>query len=284
VAGAATVMMQAGLRGDGGSGNTTNAASDMRTIKVLLMNGAVKPADWTNSSSSPLDARYGAGVLNVLNSYEQLAGGKHVPIVSNTVALNVAHPPTGATGSISTLSGWDFNTNTSSMNKDRVSHYYFNVTNGTGSFISSATLVWNRQYNTNNINTLALFLYNCANSNLMMCSTSLVDNVQHIYTNNLAQGRYDLQVWKAGGTYVSASETYALAWEFVPIPALSISDDATMLSWSLYPAGFHVESSTNLTVPAWSTNNLPVSSITNGVNNIQVDATNGSQFFRLRSL
>ena len=39
--------MQAGLRGDGGS--DTNAAADMRTIKALLLNGAVKPADWTNS-------------------------------------------------------------------------------------------------------------------------------------------------------------------------------------------------------------------------------------------
>ena len=51
-----------------------------------------------------------------------------------------------------------------------------------------------------------------------MCSTSLVDNVEHVYVPQLAQGRYDLQVWKAGGipglTIVSAAEPYALAWEF----------------------------------------------------------------------
>ena len=67
--------MQAALRGDGGS--DTNSAADMRTIKALLLNGAIKPADWTNNPPSPLDTRYGAGVLNVFNSYEQLAGGKH---------------------------------------------------------------------------------------------------------------------------------------------------------------------------------------------------------------
>jgi hypothetical protein len=283
VAGATAVMMQAGLRGDGGS--DTNSAFDLRTIKALLLNGAVKPLDWTNSCSSPLDARYGAGVLNLLNSYEQLVGGKHGPVVSGSVTTNDAHPPIGAIGSVSVLSGWDFNTNTSTSTLDRVSHYYFNVTNGTGSFIATATLVWNRQYNQANINALALFLYDCANSNLVMCSTSLVDNVQHIYTNNLSQGRYDLQVWKAGGTNtVSASETYSLAWQFVPIPTLSISGDATALTWPIYPAGFHVETATNLAVPAWSTNNLPVPTITNGVNNIQMDVTNGSQFFRLRSL
>ena len=104
--------MQAGLRGDGGS--DTNSAADMRTVKALLLNGAVKPADWTNNPPSPLDPRYGAGVLNVFNSYEQLAGGKHGYIASTSVPTGSAHPPTGATGTIGALSGWDFNTNTSS--------------------------------------------------------------------------------------------------------------------------------------------------------------------------
>jgi len=95
VAGAAADLMQAALRGDGGS--NTNAAFDMRTIKALLLNGAVKPLGWTNSNSSPLDARYGAGVVNVFNAYEQLAGGKHGFIASTTVGTGGAHPPTGAT-------------------------------------------------------------------------------------------------------------------------------------------------------------------------------------------
>ncbi len=63
VAGAAADLMQAALRGDGGS--DTNSAFNLRTIKALLINGAVKPLGWTNSSFFPLDARYGAGVLNV---------------------------------------------------------------------------------------------------------------------------------------------------------------------------------------------------------------------------
>ncbi|HEY5040881.1 MAG TPA: S8 family serine peptidase, partial [Verrucomicrobiae bacterium] len=106
VSGAAALLMQASLRGDGGG--DTNSAFDIRTIKALLLNGAVKPTDWTNISPSPLDTRYGAGVLNVLNSYEQLAGGKHGYVISTTVSTGGAHPPTGATGSIAVLSGWDF--------------------------------------------------------------------------------------------------------------------------------------------------------------------------------
>lgn len=289
VAGAAAVLMQAALRGDGGS--DTNDAFDMRTIKALLLNGAVKPAGWTNSTSSPLDARYGAGVLNVFNSYEQLVGGKHSFITTTTVSMGGAHPPTGATGNISVLNGWDFNTNSSTTFDDAVNHYYFEVTNNVGGaqFTATATLVWNRQKNQSSINNLNLFLYNCANSNLVLCSTSVVDNVEHIYVPQLAPGRYDLQVWKAGGipvvNIVSAAETYALAWEFVPTPTLAVTSSGGVpaITWPLYPAGFFVESTTDLLSPDWSTNSLPASVITGQQNYLLLNATNPEQFFRLRS-
>jgi hypothetical protein len=282
VAGAAAVLMQAGLRGDGSS--DTNSAADIRTVKALLLNGAVKPADWTNGAASPLDARYGAGVLNVFNSYKQLTGGKHGYIVSTSVSTGGAHPPTGASGTVSTLSGWDFNTNTSSSSSDGVNHYYFNVTNGVSNaaFTVTATLVWNRQRNQTNINNLNLFLYNAANSNLVAVSTSAVDNVEHIFVPNLAQGRYDLQVWKAGGSFVSSSETYALTFEFFSTP-LNIARSGTnvVLKWPIYPAAFVLQAATNLAAPVWNTNN-PAPAVTNSQNCVTLGATNGSQFFRLR--
>jgi hypothetical protein len=282
VSGAAAVLMQAGARGDGGS--STNAAADIRTVKALLLNGAVKPADWTNNAPSPLDTRYGAGVLNIFNSYEQLAGGRHGYIVSTSVSTGGAHPPTGASGMVSTLSGWDFNTNTSSSTSDGVNHYYFNVTNGVSEamFTATATLVWNRQRNKSGINNLNLFLYNAANSNLVAVSTSAVDNVEHIFVPNLAQGRYDLQVWKAGGSFVSSSETYALAFEFFSMPlGIVISGTNVVLQWPLYPAGFVLESATNLNPPvSWNTNG-PAPVVTNNQNSVVMGITNTSLFFRL---
>jgi hypothetical protein len=82
-------------------------------------------------------------VLNVFNSYEQLVGGKHGYIVSTSVSTNSPHPPAGDTGTVSVLSGWDFNTNSSSATSDVVKHYYFNVTNGVSNatFTATATLV-----------------------------------------------------------------------------------------------------------------------------------------------
>ena len=283
VAGAAAVMGQAGLRGDGGS--DTNSAADIRTVKALLLNGAIKPADWTNNASSPLDTRYGAGVLNVFNSYKQLIGGKRGYIVSTSVSIGNPHPPTGATGTVGVLSGWDFNTNSSSATSDVVKHYYCNVTNGVSNatFTATATLVWNRHRSQTSINNLDLFLYNAISSNLVACSTSLVDNVEHIWLPRLPQGRYDLQVFKSGGATITTNETYALAFEFFSM-SLNVAKSGTnvVLKWPVYPTGFILESTTNLISPIlWSTNN-PAPAVTNSQNCVTLGATNGSQFFRLR--
>jgi hypothetical protein len=279
VSGAAAVLMQAALRGDGGS--DTNSAFDMRTIKALLLNGAVKPADWAASSSSPLDPRYGAGVVNVFNAYEQLAGGKHFFCAANGLAVGAVHPPVAVTNFIAALSGWDFNTNSTSATNDAVNHYCFNVPGGT----VTATLVWNRQFGETNINNMALFLFNAANSNLVACSTSLVDNVQQIFVPQLAAGLYDLQVLKNGGNnVVSDDETYALAWAFVA-PTLSLVGSGTnaALTWPVYPAGFGVEATINLASAVWSTNTSSPSLITNRMNTLSLNTTNAAQFFRLRS-
>lgn len=287
VAGAAAVLIQAALRGDGGS--DTNSAADLRMVKALLLNGAVKPADWTNSESSPLDFRYGAGVANVFNSYEQLAGGKQENFVSDSVSAGAAHPPIAATNFISALSAWDFNSCVSFNHPatDAVNHYFFNVTNALANsgFSATATLVWNRQQGQTAINDLNLFLYNCANSNLVMCSTSLVDNVEHIFVPRLPQGRYDLQVWKAGGSgIVSTAENYALAWNFSSeILSATKSGTNLNLSWPIYPAGFAVAATTNLTSPVWRTNNFPTPAFTNGQNVISIPATNAVEFFRLQT-
>jgi len=284
VSGAAAVLIQAGLRGDGGA--DTNSAVAICTLKALLINGAIKPVGWTNLSPSPLDAYYGAGVLNVFDSYHQLAGGKQGYNATSSVITGAAHPPPGAPASAGVLSGWDFNTNTSSSTRDGVNHYYFNVTNGRAgaTFTTTATLVWNRQQNQTAINNLGLFLYNTANSNLVAASISRVDNVQHVWVPRLPAGQYDLQVWKAGGTnLVSPAETYALAFEFFSVP-LSISKTmtTTTLSWPVYPAGFRLASTTNPALPPglWNTN-YPAPTVNQSQNQLTLPTSNTREFFQL---
>jgi hypothetical protein len=282
VTGAAALLQQAGLRGDGGD---TNSAVDMRVTKALLLNGAIKPADWTNQAPSPLDARYGAGVLNVFNSYQQLAAGKHAFSVATFCATNTTPDPAGEGNAINVLSGWDFNTNASVAASNGVNHYYFNVTNGVAgsTFTATATLVWNRHLRTVGINNLDLFLYAAGSGALVACSTSLVDNVEHVYLPRLPQGSYDLQVVKNGGVMISATEPYALAFEFFSTPLnVAASAAGTVLTWPVYPAGFTLQTASGLaSPPVWIslTNLVPV--VTNGQNCVVLPATDGIQIFRL---
>jgi len=99
----------------------------------------------------------------------------------------------------------------------------------------------------------------------------------------LPAGRYDLQVWKVGGSYVSAAEPYALVYSFTS-PALSVthSSAAVTVSWPVYPAGYLLESTTNLLAAnSWNTN-YPAPVISQGQNQLVVaTTTNSPMFFRL---
>ena len=284
VTGGAALLLQAALAGVGGA--DLNSATSPCALKALLINGAVKPPGWTNNSPSPLDRNYGAGIMNVLNSYEQLAGGKHGYDASATVPTGGAHPPTGASATEPVLSGWDYNTNTSSSASDAVNHYYFNVTNAPSgaTFATTATLVWNRHQSQTAINHLKLYLYNTANNNLVSASVSAVDNVQHVWVPNLPAGRYDLQVWKAGGSYVSAAEPYALAYAFTapPLTVSRTSATSATVSWPVYPAGYLLESTTNLLASGGWNTNYPAPAVNQAQNQMVVaTTTNSPTFFRL---
>jgi hypothetical protein len=286
VSGAAAVLLQAATRGDGGA--NVSAAGDSRTLKALLLNGAVKPGDWTNSIIRPLDARYGAGVLNVFNSWKQLGGGQHAFIESTTNASGGAHPPGTNRNNEAVLVGWDFNSianpTSGGTYKERVNHYYFNLATNAGcTFTLTATLVWNRQNGKSAINNLNLFLYDAGASKLITCCTSTVDNIEHIFLKSLPQGRYDLQVQKSPVGQVTASETYALAFEFFNVSlGISVANNAILLSWPVAPAGFNLWSASSLAPPmAWT----PVTAfvaVSNNQNWVSLPASAGSQFFRLQ--
>ncbi len=244
-----------------GTSAYTTAATDIRTVKALLLNGAVKPVGWTNSYSgnngsysynapttnavTPLDPRYGSGVVNAYNSYENLAGGEHT--YSSATSQSIAALPTitssptpGFSGSAteaassthpSTITGWNLATIATTANNNAVENYDFNLTGASSqSWDLTATLSWNKDYNTTGINHLMLFLINSAGQKIAG-STSMLDNVQQINVNpalginSLIPGQYDLAVEMLGGSNaISSSETYALAWNFadptaVPEPA-----------------------------------------------------------------
>jgi hypothetical protein len=210
VTGIAAIMIQAGAAGVGGTSSATEtAATNHLMIKALLMNGATKPAGWTNSSTAPLDPTYGSGIVNAYNSYENLAAGRKLPTMVNGTALPVW-------GSSSTSAGWDLNTLTTTRSTNAVAHYLLDVP---GESVFTSTLTWDRPAGTitdssiqsTTINQFDLLLYNVVNGALME-SISSVDNVQYLYTADLPAGFYDLEVVKEGADAESGTDTYALAF------------------------------------------------------------------------
>ena len=292
VSGVATLMVQAGRGTDLAApvglsasdssianGSTTayiTAATDIRTVKALLLNGAVKPVGWTNSYTvnngnytynavntnavTPFDPRYGSGVVNAYNSYENLAGGEHnySSATSQSIAAlpSVTSSPTANfSGSVSevasatnpaTVTGWNLATIAATSTSNAVENYDFNLTGASvNSWDLTATLTWNKDYNASGINHLMLFLLN-SSGRQVASSTSMLDNVQQININpalginSLAPGQYDLAVEMLGGVNaISTSDTYALAWNVVdpttvPEPA-ALATFAIGLAMSMLP-------------------------------------------------
>lgn len=286
VSGAAAVLLQAARRGDGGAGNISSATNFL-TLKTLLLNGAVKPADWTNSATQPFDYRYGAGILNAANSWRQLAAGRYTFIDATAVGSGNPHPPGANTNNIASLTGWNYAAITPPgplFNRDEIHHYYFNLApTNARPFTLTATLAWNRQNGQNAINGLSLFLYNIATGSLVASSESTVDNVQHIYIPSLPPGRYDLQVEKIIANSVTTSETYALAFEFFNIQtAITRTNGGVTISWPAFPAGFTLQSAASLAAPISWTPATATPTFSSNQNLLTLPPTNTARYFRLQ--
>ncbi|MDZ7617637.1 MAG: PEP-CTERM sorting domain-containing protein [Patescibacteria group bacterium] len=188
---------------DAAAGNSAYAnASNSITVKALLMAGATKdefPA-WDRTPTRPLDEVYGAGELNVYRSYQTLVAGEQDASLTSLVGLT----------------GWDYGTTTGN---DLL--WFFEVGSGLVLDELSAVLTWNRVI-TDGITgagwgdpqsylaNLDLELWSASGFTLdtqLDYSASEVDNVEHIYMQNLAAGRYAFLLPGVG-----AGTDFALAW------------------------------------------------------------------------
>ena len=177
------------------------AARSSLVIKALLMAGATKDefSGWTHTATKPLDSIYGAGEVNIYNSYKALVAGRQQPLAATPLSIN----------------GWD--ANTASLSTRRL--YYFSVPVGQ-KFTLSAVLTWNCHVQPDStwqapvsvVNNLDLALWKADGSynlqNKVSISNSAIDNVEHIYEKSLTAGVYALEVV----TPVDG-EKYGLAWK-----------------------------------------------------------------------
>lgn len=225
VSAAAALLVQQGH--DGGltlsEGSTTIAgvgtvynAERSETIKAALMAGADRhtsntstPASITDyrgagyQTANGLDSRYGAGQVNVYNSYRILAGGEQKSFQNDGADIG--------------MRGFDYGMIGGSNAASRTASYFFDAHSNVTLF---ASLVWNlavsndarlasRLYN------LDLSLHDAATNRLLARSASLLDNTENLFFDLLLGNRYELRVT----TDETDSWDYALAWRMEAAPA-----------------------------------------------------------------
>jgi hypothetical protein len=164
-----------------------------------------------------LDPHYGAGLLNVDQSWLELKAGNQTALTSSGSNSNLQ-----PNGNLRLAAGWDLG---SLPDGNTTNHYFFTapVTGGTSDTFT-ATIDWNvSQWDASDnaiFNNLDLALYDTANtSSPVSVSDSTVDNVQELYAQGLVPGHtYDLRVYESA-SLAGGATTYGLAYAIVPEPS-----------------------------------------------------------------
>jgi hypothetical protein len=208
ISSAATVLLS---YADAHTVTHANARFNSEVIKAQLLAGATKDefSSWQRTTTQPLDIVYGAGELNLYNSYHIMAAGEQD-----------GAPATSLVPAVVTNRGWDFATTTVVPML-----YFFDVPTGQSLDDLSVVLTWNTvqaQLGTVVIPDLSLELFSVTDLSTLGtpldASDSALDNVEHIYVPGLlGPGRYALRVQGDEGF------DYALAWTATAVPEPSMA-------------------------------------------------------------
>ena len=236
-----------GLSTDLVSTATTNRNGDIiynaersEVIKAALMAGAERATsnttaaditdyrtDITNQADNGLDSRFGAGQLNIINSYHIIAAGEQNSIDDAT-----------STGGFIGNSGFDYDPSFGGANGSNGSASYFFST-GIDPVQLVTSLAWNIDIDggsTNNFNDTAtlfdldLFLYDITGAasmndwQLLGSSASQSENTEHLWMTLASNRDYAIQV-RAGSGQAVFEWDYALAWQINPVPPADSDSD-----------------------------------------------------------
>ena len=206
------------------NGNTLYQAEYANVLKALIMAGADRAtantyttdnitdyrADPANQSANGLDKRYGAGQLNVFNSYTMLQAGEQDSQEDGN---------TGTAG----LNGFGYDEAFGGSNGSNSSANYTMTTTDAASEVK-ISLVWNidinggSRFNFNEsaiLHNLDLSLIDVTTGSIVAVSASTLDNTENIVHALQAGHQYKIRVNRVGGNF---NWNYALAWQVIPLP------------------------------------------------------------------
>ncbi len=209
-------------------------AERSETIKAALMAGAdrntagnTNSADITNyrvdaanRTTNGLDTRFGAGQVNVYNSYHVLAAGEQSSSEDG--------------GSIITSTGFDYDSAFGGLNgaSNAAATYSF-TTGAIGGQNLKAALVWNLAFSgfqANNLYDLDLQLIDeTAGGTVVASSISAIDNTENIWFDLASNNEYQLKVIP-GASQAAFEWDYALAWQIVVPGVTVVETDSTTVT------------------------------------------------------
>ena len=205
------------------TGRTVHHAETTEAIKAALMAGADRAvdnafgpdlSDYAVDTANGLSRAYGAGQLNVYNSYRIIAAGEQDSAEDGNPA------------DIGRF-GFDYDPAFGGANASNATASY-EFTAGAGHHTLIASLVWNLDvvggdtgFSTNaTLYNLDLLLYDldASGTEPIVASSSLIDNTENLFFELTTGHRYSMQV--APGIDQGTFEwDYALAWQVTPEPA-----------------------------------------------------------------
>ncbi len=221
VSGCATLLVEAGTAGwTGSTAKMRTDAVDFRSVKALLLNGAIKPADYFSNAyapttSQPLSAVYGSGEVNILNSVQELYGGEIAAGGSASVVLSGTVAVPAGIAAVTATEGWSLGNLSASHGHDAINFYAFDLAAGQGLI---ATLTWAAN-SSNIIDFLELDLIHKATGAVIEKSVAPASNVQQIIFKSAAAIDTVLEVRLHGAANTGLADKYALA--FAPLDTVA---------------------------------------------------------------
>ncbi|MBI1367665.1 MAG: hypothetical protein GC162_03325 [Planctomycetes bacterium] len=208
------------------AGQTIRSATTSEVIKAMFMAGALRnsPAmtnTYTVTTANNLDSQYGAGLVNIYNSYHILVAGEQ----------DSDQDDGAGSGAIDYHHGFDYDAHFGAAANNDTGSYYFTTGNELATFF--VTLAWNVNVDMANLTggspdpdaaavfyNLDLKLFDITLGNLLVASSlSTHDNTENLMVNLDANHQYELRVLTASGQ-PAFDWDYGLAWrsDVTPIP------------------------------------------------------------------
>jgi hypothetical protein len=198
-------------------------ATMSETIKAVLLTGGDHSATWTNNpeingpnrgrTTQPIDDMLGVGTANIDRSWQVMAGGQHASSTSTSGLIPAPH------------AGWETMTITNNQSR----YILFDVNEVADEV--SVVLTWHQAVNSGFGSyaevDLDLRLWGFEGTNLVdvtgenglsvfsdgnVVSESAIDNVEHLYIENLAVGEYVLEISRMNSS--GNSRVFSVGWLF----------------------------------------------------------------------